>query len=73
MTPKFAADADGDVAPCGIMWNLEDAKAWDTMKKSKYGGKAKGLKGVETFYQHNPELRPWWYRLAQFLRIHRIQ
>ena len=62
MTPKFAPDADGDVAPCGIMWNLEQAKAWDARKKAKYGRSWKGVKGVETFYEHNPKLRPWWYR-----------
>ena len=72
MTPKFMEDADGDVAPCGIMTDLKEAKEWDAMKKDKYGGKAKGVKGVETFYEHNPELRPWWYRLAQCLRIHRV-
>ncbi len=72
MAPKFMEDEDGDVPPCSIEWDIEIAKAWDAMKKKKYGGKAKGIKGVELFYESNPEKRPWWYKLCVKLGIYRV-
>ncbi len=37
MTPKFGMDKDGDIPPCGIMWDIKVLEKWEEYKNKKYG------------------------------------
>lgn len=41
MPPKFEADADGDIPPCGIMWDINALENWEESKNKKHGDKRK--------------------------------
>lgn len=41
MPPKFNFDADGDVPPCSIMWDIESLERWEEFKNKKHGNKRK--------------------------------
>jgi hypothetical protein len=41
MPPKFGYDADGDVPPCGIMWDITMLEKWEEYKNKKHGNKRK--------------------------------
>ena len=49
MAPKMMTDADGDLPPCSVMYDLEHAKRWDKMKEEKYRGKQKAPSMVERY------------------------
>ncbi len=39
MTPKFGYDADGDIPPCSIMWDMKSVESWEDYKNKKHGDK----------------------------------
>lgn len=41
MSPKFGSDADGDIPPCSIMWNINTLEKWEEYKNKKHGNKRK--------------------------------
>jgi hypothetical protein len=41
MTPKFGIDADGDIPPCGIIWDINTLERWEEYKNKKHGDKRK--------------------------------
>jgi hypothetical protein len=41
MPPKFNFDADGDIPPCSIMWDIESLERWEEFKNKKHGNKRK--------------------------------
>ena len=43
MPPKFSADADGDIPPCGIIWDINVLERWEESKNKKHGNKRKAV------------------------------
>lgn len=41
MSPKFGYDADGDIPPCSIIWDINALEKWEKYKNKKYGNKRK--------------------------------